>query len=878
MNINTNGLNNKEVEEQRKKHGSNEINIIKKNKFINTLISSLSDPIIKILLIALGIKVIFLIKDFDWYETIGILIAIFIASFISSISEYGSEAAFIKMQQEACKIKCKVKRNNNISEIYINDIVVNDLVLLQTGDRIPADGYLINGKLSVDESSLNGESREVYKESVDNWKNSISDCNKVYRGTVVYSGDASMIVTSVGKDTMYGQIALELGESQPIGPLKMRLINLAKMISRIGYVCSFLVCISYLFSVIVIANNFDIEQIKLTLMNLPLITSHILYALTLCVTIIVVAVPEGLPMMITLVLSSNMKRMLKNNVLVRKLTGIETAGSLNILFTDKTGTLTKGSLEVIGIISGDYKEYCSEIELIKKKGYYDIVKKSLVYNNSSVYSSDKKEIIGGNITDKALLKFINTDSSKILKTENEIPFDSKTKYSAITIIDGDNKINLIKGSPEKIINECRYYYDEFGNKKSFLNKNSFINEISKYTSKGIRVLALATSNNRSITSFYNFCLVGIVLISDEVRSDAIEGVRLVKNAGIQTVMITGDNIDTALSIAKEVGIVDNEDDLVMTSEELNSKTDDEIKKILPRLKVVARSLPQDKSRLVRLSQELDLVVGMTGDGVNDAPALKKADVGFAMGSGTEVSKEASEIVILDDNFISISKAILFGRTIFKSIRKFIIVQLTINFCAISLSIICPFIGIDTPVTVIQMLWVNMVMDTLAGLAFAFEPPLLEYMKEKPKKRNEFIINRYMIGEIVFTGLYSAFICVLFLKSPYINSLFRSSVDRIYLMTAFFGLFIFIDIFNSFNARTSRLDVFANITSNKVFIGMMFFITVVQIILIYYGGTLFRTAGLTFKEFIIMFLIALTVIPVDWIRKLIYRKLYGYESV
>ena len=272
MNINTNGLNNKEVEEQRKKHGSNEINIIKKNKFINTLISSLSDPIIKILLIALGIKVIFLIKDFDWYETIGILIAIFIASFISSISEYGSEAAFIKMQQEACKIKCKVKRNNNISEIYINDIVVNDLVLLQTGDRIPADGYLINGKLSVDESSLNGESREVYKESVDNWKNSISDCNKVYRGTVVYSGDASMIVTSVGKDTMYGQIALELGESQPIGPLKMRLTNLAKMISRIGYVCSFLVCISYLFSVIVIANNFDIEQIKLTLMNLPLIT------------------------------------------------------------------------------------------------------------------------------------------------------------------------------------------------------------------------------------------------------------------------------------------------------------------------------------------------------------------------------------------------------------------------------------------------------------------------------------------------------------------------------------------------------------------------------------------------------------------------------
>ncbi len=876
MNLETNGLTNKEVETSRKKYGSNNIALIKKNKFINILISSLSDPIIKILLIALAIKVVFLFKNFDWYETIGILIAIFVASFISSVSEYGSEKSFIKLQEEASKIKCRVKRNGKIVEIAIDDVVVGDVVILETGDKIPADGYLIEGDLTVDESSLNGESKEIYKESVDKWKKNICDINKVYRGTVVYSSKALMIVTTVGVDTIYGKIASELTEVQPQSPLKLRLTSLAKVISKIGYISSFLVALSYLFSVVVIKNSFDVNLIKQTITNFPLISSYVLYALTLCVTIIVVAVPEGLPMMITLVLSSNMRRMLKNNVLVRKLTGIETAGNINILFTDKTGTLTKGTPEVIGIIAGNLKEFTDELELSNYKKYHDIVKKSIIYNNASSYS-DNKKIVGGNITDKALLKFIKSNFTKEYEVKNLVTFNSKDKFSAVTINDYNNT-NLIKGSPEKILKYCNKYYDEFGYERAFIHKEQFINKIDRYTNNGIRVLALATSKNKDNKRLYNLSLVGIVLLKDEVRKEAIKGVELVKNAHIQTVMITGDNINTASSIAREVGIINSKNDIVLTSDELSKLSDEEVKRILPSLKVVARSLPQDKSRLIRISQELDLVVGMTGDGVNDAPALKKADVGFAMGSGTEVAKEASDIVILDDNFISISKAILFGRTIFKSIRKFIIVQLTINFCAISLSIICPFIGVDTPVTVIQMLWINMVMDTLAGLAFAYEPPLLEYMNEVPKKRDESIINRYMISEILFTGIYSAIICLLFLKLPAISYFFRDSVDKVYLMTAFFGLFIFIDIFSSFNARTSRLDIFADITSNKVFIAIMFFITTIQILLIYFGGQVFRTAGLTFKEFMIMFLLALTVIPVDWIRKIIYRKKYGYQSV
>ena len=300
-------------------------------------------------------------------------------------------------------------------------------------------------------------------------------------------------------------------------------------------------------------------------------------------------------------------------------------------------------------------------------------------------------------------------------------------------------------------------------------------------------------------------------------------------------------------------------------------SDEEVKKILPNLRVVARSLPEDKSRLVRLSEELGLVTGMTGDGVNDAPALKKADVGFAMGSGSEVCKEASDIVILDDNFLSITKAILFGRTIFKSIRKFIIFQLTINLCAVSLSIIGPFIGVETPVTIVQMLWINMIMDTLAGIAFSYEPTLKSYMYEQPKKKEETIINKYMYGEILFTGIYSSLLCIFFLTNDTIKSLYRYDPNNKYFMTAFFALFIFMGIFNSFNARTTRINILSNLSKNKAFLIVTLIIVIVQLYLIYYGGELFRAFGLTLKEIQITILLAATVIPIDWIRKLITKR-------
>ncbi len=827
-----NGLNEKQVIEKRKEFGDNSIGSYKKNSFLKIVIHSFGDPIIRILLIALAIKTIFLMQNFDWFETIGILIAIFTAAFISSISEYGSDKAFSSLLEKTSNIKSKVRRNNKKQEIYLTDIVVDDLVYLESGDMVPADGIIISGSIGVDESSLNGESKEAIKKVN----------SEILRGCVVLNGEAVMKVEKVGINTFYGKMAQELKMEQPISPLKKRLISLAKVISVIGYVGAIAVFISYL-----ILNGF-------TFLNL-------INALTLAVTIVIVCVPEGLPMMVTLVLSSNMKRMLKDNVLVRKMMGIETAGCINILFTDKTGTLTSGNLEVVKYIDGNLKEY-SYSELIKSK-LSKIVKISCVINNSSNYDNNK--IIGGNLTDQAILKFIGETNINYIK-EKVIPFDSNNKYMVTTIND-NGRLNLIKGAPDVLIDKVKYYYNDIG-KIEIANKDKIKKYIENISKEGYRVILLATSNSMEPTNLNNIVLVGLLLIRDAIRENVKDCIELVEKAHIKTVMLTGDNKNTAYTIAKNVGLIKSDNDLIITGDELNRLSDEELKKIIPNLKVVARMLPNDKSRLVRICQELDYVVGMTGDGVNDAPALKLADVGFSMGSGTEVAKEASDIVILDNNFLSISKAILYGRTIFKSIRKFIILQLTINLCALGVSIIGPFMGIKTPVTVLQMLWINMIMDTLAGIAFAFEPPLKEYMNELPKKTNEHIINKYMISQILFSGVLGSILCFTFLKLPFIKNIYG---DNDTLLTAFFALFIFIDIFNGFNSRTHRLNLLSNLNKNKVFIIIMIFIIFVQILLIYYGGNLFRTNGLSIEQLIITILIASLVIPIDLLRKIYLNK-------
>ena len=837
---NYNGLSDKEVIESRKKYGSNKLINKKKNTFLKLVFESLNDPIIKILLMALGIKILFLFKESNIYETLGIAVAIFLASFISAISEYGSEKAFDKLSEENNNIKIKVKRNNKKIIISMDEVVVGDIVYLESGDRVPADGILIEGSINVDESSLTGESKEINKNIKD----------KIYAGSIVIEKNGIMLVKHVGLDTYYGMIANDIQEKTLPSPLKERLSDLAKTISKIGYIGALFVFLSYMINAVFIPYNFNYNEI----FTLKVLMPHLIYALTLSVAVIVMAVPEGLPMMITLVLSSNMKRLLNKNVLVRKLVGIETSGSLNILFTDKTGTLTEGKLKVESIVDPELIKYKN----INNSKNYEILYQSLVYNNDSFINNGISE--GGNVTDKAILDYVGKDNKTKYKIINKEDFNSKKKYSSITT-NFKEKTTFYKGAYEIIISRCDKYLSNDGTIKKIENINRINDYLDSKTKEGYRILALAYGD-------YKLTLIGFVLLKDKIRKEAYDGINLIKKAGIQVVMVTGDHKNTAISIAKELKIIEKDDDIVLSSEELSNLSDEDIIKILPRIRILSRSLPQDKNRLVKIALDNNLIVGMTGDGVNDAPALKKASVGFSMGSGTEIAKETSDIVIIDNNIKSISIAILYGRTIFKSIRKFVIFQLSVNCCAVLLSIIGPFIGILSPITVVQVLWVNMVMDTFAGLAFSFEPALIEYMNELPKKKNERIINKYMINQIIIDGIYSMILCIWFLKSNLINSIYG---DNEHLMTAFFGLFIFIDIFIAFASRTHRINTFASIFKNRIFLIVFLFITIVQTFLIYFGGEIFRTTGLTIYEFEIMILVAFSIIPFDIIRKIICKK-------
>ncbi len=856
-----NGLSSNEVKIQELKFGSNTISTTKKNSFIHLLIETLGDPIIKILLIVLAVKTVFLFQNFDWFETLGIVISILLASIISAISEYGSEKAFLKIQKEASKIKCTCIRDGKVMELDIEKVVVGDIIRLSSGDVIPADGRIISGYLTVDESSFTGETKDIEHIKGD----------MVYRGSIVLNGSCYMTTTEVGVNTKYGKIALELLEKNPESPLKIKLRGLAKTISKIGTIGAILVMISYLFSVIFIGNSFNISLILETIMTPKIILGHILYALTIGVTIIIVSVPEGLPMMIALVLSSNMRMMIKNNVLVRRMVGIETSGSLNTLFTDKTGTLTVGNLEVVGVVLNDGSVLKTIEEVNNCHGLRNYILENMILNNESKLDQFGN-IIGGNITDKALLNFAKL-YKPLADVESQQYFSSEKKYATTKINDG--KVHeLIKGAPEVLMPKIRDAFTINGTKE-YIDKVKLESLVNKYTSLGYRVIMLADKGHEYYETLTFICLV---LLKDEIKSSTKEAIETISNAGVDIIMITGDAIETAKNIGREIGLVKNEDDIILTSMDLSHMTDEEIKAIYPHIRIIARALPSDKSRLVKIGQSLGKVVGMTGDGVNDAPALKCADVGFAMGSGSEVSKEASDIVILDNDLTSIGKSILYGRTIFKSIRKFIIFQLTMNLCALTLSILGPFLNINTPITVMQMLWINMIMDTLAGLAFSFEPPLKEYMNALPIKKEEPIINKYMYSSILFTGLYTALLLIVFLKAPILNIFLRYSPDNKYLMTAFFGLFVFSGVLNSFNARTSRLNILDNITKNKPFLFIITFIVIVQIFLLYFGGSIFRTYGLNIKEFLIMLVLALTVLPVDILRKLIIKKLKISSSI
>ncbi len=893
------GLEDAQVLASRAHYGSNELEQKEKTSFFQKFLKNLGDPIIRILIVAFFVTLLF--SGGTYYEAVGIAVSILISTGVSTLSEYGSEKAFRKMQREAAMHKCEVFRNGVSVMISVDELVVGDAVAVKAGDKIGADGVLVSGTLSCNMAALNGESEDVRKEGVggDREAGDISDGFSMFRGSVVTVGKGVMQVSAVGNKTYYGKIAGEIQSEGTESPLREKLTVLAKTLSKFGYVCAVLVALAYLANVILFNPQFVFSPKTVSL--------ELLHALTLAISVVVVAVPEGLPMMITVVLSSNMIRMQKQSIRVRKPVGIETAGNIDILFTDKTGTLTYGEPKVASYISGLG---------VRSKRSADMSQfEKILLGIGAVYAGDskventastrKRHAVSGDVTERALLDEYLSCGQYPRGAERTayLPFDSRIKLSAasVNIIENrkqlGDKITVIKGAPEILLKHCTRCYDRDGKQIPF-DRSIALTQIENLSAKGIRTLALITTeadastveaasqdllDGKSISKsiFDGACFFTLIAIRDELRREAPRAVKTLKKAGVQTVMITGDAKGTAMAIAKEAGIISGTMyETVLESSELRKMTDEQVTALLPSLRVVARALPDDKSRLVRLAKKSGRITAMTGDGLNDAPALKAADVGFAMGSGTEVAKEAGDIIISNNDISSIEKTVLYGRTIFRSIRKFVVFQLIMNLGAVGISIIGPFIGIENPVTVVQMLWINLIMDTLAAIAFAGEAPLARYMKEPPVPKSEPVLNGDMVTRIFCMGVFCVMVCLYYLYSPHISSLFGGR-ESLTFMSGFFALFVFCGVFGAFCARSGRINIFSGLFSNPVFVAVIAAVFTAQIVMIYVGGEIFRCAPLSIEQLKTVIFLAALIIPfgvfIEMVMKFIPQNLKRKEK-
>lgn len=879
------GLSAEDVIQSRKKYGSNSLTPQKRAGFIIQFIKNLNDPIIKILIAALVINTVFTFSNMNWPETIGIAVTVFISAFVTTVSEHSSGAAFEKLYLTLGDSNCHVLRDGRDTECPVSEIVKYDIVHLFPGDTVPADGILISGSISCNESALTGESRAVTKKPDQAYILGLRGGKKekmpkpgdgcfVFRGSAVSEGHASMLVLNVGDNTMYGSIATELSSEVTETPLKSKLSRLAKTISVIGYISAFIVAAVHLVDAFWLESGMSVEVMSERFHDTVYVVSELIKALTMAISIVVVAVPEGLPMMITVVLSSNMKRMMKAGVLVRRLVGIETAGGIDILFTDKTGTLTTGKLTVDKVIC--VEEVFSALPHIPMQ-----IQNSLKAGAVSCSSVN-------NATEKAINSFMGISKITAFGQGNmQIPFSSSRKLCAA--VSGGRL--YIRGAAEFILPYCTSFLSKSGKSVAFdpVSLQNLSKKIEDYSSMSCRILLCAEGDPKHFEylkkhqpdSSTPLVFTALYILKDEIRKEVIPAVKECQGAGIQVVMITGDNCNTAAGVALDCGILSQkyefydssrkyqrELDLVVDGAVLDKMPDDQVASILPQIRVISRVTPSDKSRLIRIAKSTGHIAGMTGDGINDAPALKSADVGFAMGSGTDVAREAGDIVITNDNFVSITMAVLFGRTIFESIRKFITFQLTMNLAAVGVSVVGTILGIENPVTVIQMLWINIIMDTLGSLAFAGEPALREYMTRRPIKRDEHILTKKMVFQIILTGLFAIIVSTYFLITPKIQHMFRGG--GIYHLTSFFALFVFIGIGIAISTRTYRINLFANLRRNPSFFIIMPSVAAIQLLIVYFGGDIFRCVPLHISDLAYCILLSLTVILADTIRKCIVK--------
>ncbi len=879
------GLNDLEVKKSRETYGSNEIPDSEPTTFWKEFKETFKDPMIRVLLAISALMIVmFFLGYAEIFEPVGTLVAILIVAFVTAKTGVASDTKYRDLKHSVKEEEIKVYRNGNICNVGINQVVVGDLVLLQAGDKIPADGILVTGHLNVNNAALNGEAEECPKTAAapdapfpeEITGDTFVDDSSLFRGAIVFDGEGVMLVKKTGIKTMMGRMALEMQEEEPPSPLQVKLSILAGQISKIGYIGAILIAVFYVIHFVSLAGGVE----PYLSMGWEYILMDLIDAVTIAIVIIVCAVPEGLPLMISIVLMQNTSKMLDHNVLVRKAEGIETAGALNILFSDKTGTITKGELEVVEFFTAD--GFVIPFDELKK---YPEVRNGLriaIGQNSSSMYDERHRVIGGNATDQALMKFLGEESYQELQRDENLhvvksqKFNSANKFSQAQI----GSRTYYKGAPERLLQKATHYLGIDGQIHP-LDLDRLNEKIDQLASKAMRVLSFGYSDHPMEEDVIEdgLVLIGLTAIRDDVRPEAREAIREVQEAGIQVVMITGDRLETAAAIAADAGLVTSEEDICLTSSELNSMSDDRVKQILSRIRVIARALPTDKSRMVRICQEQNLVVGMTGDGVNDSPALKRADVGFAMGSGTEAAKEAGKIVILDDNFNSIKDAIWYGRTIYHNILKFCKFQLVVNVAAVLVSAIAPFLGVEEPLKVTHLLFVNLVMDGLGAMMLGNEPALEIYMKEKPRRRDESLVSKEMMTQIGIMGVWLTLMSLVYLTSDWTRSFFETDAQ---FMTSYFVLFIASALFNGFNVRDDGFGIFKNLKDNPDFLKVMFMILGIQFCLVNVSlipaapaewiGNMFSCVPFGIAGWILVLVLAFTMIPVDMVRKIIFRKL------
>ena len=870
--MNFNGLKSSEVEVSRTTYGSNKLPEPELKKWYHFAKEALTEPITMILIIiALFQLVLGAMGVMSLSEPVMIIVVLAIVTGIAIKTGLGVQKSAAELRAKTAVRYCDVVRDGSVQTINKDDLVVGDLVLLRTGQEIFADGFIVDGEISVNNAAINGETKECRKIPSANYKHvkttsttAYTDQCSLFAGTVIMSGEGKMIVTDVGVNTVNGDTLVKMQTLEPPKTaLDIALDHLCDFISKWGTIAAALAFVIMTITGILNAGSLSQYFSGSILESIQKVAQNVSNALT----IIVAAVPEGLPLIVKLVTKQNVSTMEKFNILAKNTGKIPELAYVNLICTDKTGTLTTGEMTSTVMINGN----CQDI-FNKESSLNELIDLNICINNSAVFDSNGN-ITGGNSIDRAVLDMLSPEDAQKIQNKaimkKRVPFSSENKFSAVTLNNGANDFTVYKGAPEKLIEKCKFYLDNDGivTELTAEKRKALKSHIKGLTEKAMRCIALTISDKTDDGLPDEMNLLGVIGVVDPVRNEVPEAVKIAHKAGIQVIEITGDCMETAKAVAMEAGIY-KPGDLAVTNDEFEAMSDVKVKEIIPQLRVISRCSPNTKLRLVTLAQEIGMSVAMTGDGVNDAPALKKADVGFGMQDGSDVAKEAADIVLTDNNFASVVKAVELGRTFMHNIMMFLEFQLPINISLLILSMVFPIIsGGSALLAAVQILIVNIIMDSLNSLSFGGEPPKEEYMNEEPIMKGSGLFIRGAKGRIALSSIVFIALFGVITFGP-VGNMFATKLSA---MTARFALLCLMAVFNGFTIRTDSMNLFKGIKNNKLFVYIALGIFTMAVVLCNFVGNLVQTTPMDVKQWIVVLVTAFMVVPVDWIRKAICKK-------